>query len=48
MKKTLFVPFRVILCPAGCKFTADLNKLFVATYADEYVHEHRTPEYKKS
>jgi hypothetical protein len=42
MKKTLYVPFRVILCPACCNFHADLNILFAAAYADEYVNEHNS------
>jgi len=37
MKKTLYVPFRVILCPACCNFPAHLKTLFAPTYASEYV-----------
>jgi hypothetical protein len=42
MKKTLRVPFRVILCPACCNSPADLNTLFAVANAEEYVEEYNT------
>jgi hypothetical protein len=39
MKKSLYVPFLVIFCPACCNISSDLNIFFAISYAGEYAEQ---------
>lgn len=39
MKKSLYVSFRVIFCPACCNISSDLNKFFAVSDAGGYAEE---------
>jgi hypothetical protein len=39
MKKSLYVSFQVIFCPACCNISSDLNKFFAVSDASGYAEE---------
>ncbi|MBE3138164.1 MAG: hypothetical protein IMZ43_12365 [Thermoplasmata archaeon] len=39
MKKSLYVSFQVIFCPACCNISSDLNKFFAVSDAGGYAEE---------